>query len=46
MPDRRAVGANEGIILAALDAADGQFVLVAELEAEFTGQFLDRGLNN
>ena len=39
-----AVGADEGVALAALDAADGQFVLVAELQAEFLGELLDRSL--
>ncbi len=46
MADRRAVGANEGIVLAALDAADGQFVLVAELQAQFFGEGFDaRGVS-
>jgi hypothetical protein len=37
-----AIGANEGIAFAALDAADGQFVLVAELQPELPGQRFDR----
>src|SRR3954451_16233721 len=41
--DRLAVGANKRIALAPLDAADGQFVLVAELEAEFVGKSFDAG---
>ena len=39
MADRRAIGADEGIVLAALDPADGQFVLVAKGEADL-GLFL------
>ena len=39
-----AVGADEGIALAALDAADGQFVLVAELETVFLGELFHRCL--
>jgi len=38
----RAVGAHKAVILAALDAADGQLVLVAELQAEFLGEVLNR----
>jgi hypothetical protein len=34
--DMRAVGTNEGVALAALDAADGELVLLAELQAVFT----------
>jgi hypothetical protein len=41
--DMRAIGADEGIALAALDAADGQFVLVAELQPQLAGQRFDRG---
>ncbi len=42
----RAVGANERVVLATLDAADGEFVLVAEVQADFAGQILDRGLGH
>ena len=38
-----AVGANEGIVLSALDAADRERVLVAEPEAQFLRQLFDRG---
>jgi hypothetical protein len=41
--DRGSVGANEGIALAALDAADGQPVLVTERQPVFTGQRFDGG---
>jgi hypothetical protein len=46
MADAGAVGADEGVALAPLDAADGQFILVAELEAQFPGELLDRGPGN
>ena len=46
VPDRRAVGANEGIALAALDAADGELVLVAEGQAVIGGELLDRRFDN
>jgi len=42
--DMRAVSADKRIALAALDAADGEFVLIAELEPEFAHQLVDRGL--
>src|SRR5581483_645723 len=44
--DRRAVGANEGIALAALDATDGELVLVAEGQAVIGGELLDRRFDN
>jgi hypothetical protein len=38
----RAIGADEGIALAAPDAADGQLVLVAEPQPQLLGERLDR----
>src|SRR3954453_5258558 len=42
--DLGAIGANEGIALAAPDTANGERVLVAELEPVVFGEFRDRGL--
>src|SRR5262249_41294873 len=42
--DVGAVGTDEGIALAALDAADGELLLHAELEPELLRQRLDRNL--
>jgi len=42
MADGFAVAANEGIAFAALDAADGQLVLVAKLQAELMGKRFHR----
>src|SRR5207247_7923384 len=37
VPNRRAIGPDERIALPALDAADGQLVLVAQLQPELPG---------